>query len=296
MAIKTIIVALAFEQDCQHIAGRAVQLANEHNAQLIGVHVLEGIDTAETWMPSSLELDALTARITDENRQRLSETLSGTKIPAMLHVASGKPFAVIEDLAVSYNADVVIIGAGVARNAREKFFGSTADRLVRRSPCSVLVVRDFNISAYRHVAIGVDFSDHAKAAVTAASSLAPAASRELIHAMEIPLAFEQAMRNTGTSQAEIERYRQARAKAARKQIVDLFGDKGRLPSATKIRIARGDPSSALLTASRRSGTDLVALGTQGNNAVAQHLLGSVARKVLAGSGCDVLAVSATASS
>lgn len=121
MAIKTIIVALAFEQDCQHIAGRAVQLANEHNAQLIGVHVLEGIDTAETWMPSSLELDALTARITDENRQRLSETLSGTKIPAMLHVATGKPFAVIEDLAVSHNADVIIIGAGVARTHVRNF-------------------------------------------------------------------------------------------------------------------------------------------------------------------------------
>src|SRR5690606_14550706 len=114
------------------------------------------------------------------------------------------------------------------------------------------------------------------------------------HAIEIPLAFEQAMLKAGTSRQEIDHYRRAMAKAAREQILESFGENGRPSESTRMRVVYRDPAAALLNASRRRGTDLVALGTQGRNAVAQHLLGSVARKLLAGSKCDVLVVPATA--
>ncbi|MFA7680815.1 MAG: universal stress protein [Pigmentiphaga sp.] len=43
MPIKTIVVALALDDDSKRVAGRAVQLANQHQAQLVGVHVLENL-------------------------------------------------------------------------------------------------------------------------------------------------------------------------------------------------------------------------------------------------------------
>lgn len=293
MAIRTIMVALAFEEDGQRIADRAVQLANDHDAQLIGVHVLENLQFLEAGFPSSVDMDALVTLVRDESHQRLRDWLNASTTPAATKVETGKPYAAIEALAASHSADLIVMGPGVARTLREKVFGSTADRVVRCAPCSVLVVRNNAVAPYRHIAVGVDFSDHAKAAAMWASRLAPEV-RELIHAVEIPLAFKQAMLKAGATQQEIERYRRARAKAARQRLLDVFGDDGRLPTSTQVRIVQGDPAVVLLHASRREGTDLVALGTQGAHAVAQHLLGSVARKVLARSKCDVLVVPATA--
>src|SRR5690606_10049192 len=85
-----------------------------------------------------------------------------------------------------------------------------------------------------------------------------------------------------------------KAGAARSELVQLYGNAGRLAKGTRIRVLNGDAAAELLRASRQRGTELIAIGTQGAKAVLQHLLGSVARKVLAGAKCDVLVVPASA--
>lgn len=294
MAIRTILVALALDEDSRKVADRAVQLANDHDAQLVGVHVLESMHLHQPGLPPSVDPDALAASIRDERAARLGTFLEATKRPAVTEVATGKPYAEIGALAASHDADLIVIGPGGARNLRGKVFGSTADRIVRCAPCPVLVVRNPDAVSYRHIAVGVDFSDHARAAAAFASTLAPSALRVLIHVTEIPLAFEQAMLEAGTTQQEIERYRVASARAARRKILDMLDESGRLPTSTRVRIVRGDPAAALVNVSRRGRSDLVAVGTQGANALARHLLGSVARKVLAGSKSDVLVMPSTA--
>lgn len=61
-----------------------------------------------------------------------------------------------------------------------------------------------------------------------------------------------------------------------------------LAMAGKIRVVRGDAATALVRLARSGKTDLVALGMQGKNAISKMVLGSVARRVLAGASCDVL--------
>jgi len=143
-------------------------------------------------------------------------------------------------------------------------------------------VRKDALAAYRRIAVGVDFSDHANEAARWASRLSPDASLQFVHALEIPLAFEQSMLRSGTPRVAIDSYREAKARLARQKIMAVFGKNGRLPQAARVVITRGDAAGALVNASRRRTTELVAIGTRGANAVAQHLLGSVARKVLAG--------------
>ena len=181
---------------------------------------------------------------------------------------------------------LIVIGPGKAKNLREKVLGSTADRVVRSSSQPVLVVRSSTLDPYRRLVVAVDFSRASHAAAKAAMRLAPDAAVELVHAMEIPLAFEQAMLKAGTPQAEIDHHRRARAREARQQISaslkDLsVGDAG-------LRIIQGDAAQALVRLSRRGRTDLIVLGTQGGYAITQALLGSVAHHVLRAAGCDVL--------
>ena len=290
MPIKTILVALSLEDDSGRVADRAVQLANQHKAQLVGVHAIENLPRHDSGLPPSIDMAALAGMIEGQNTRQLQFLLEAAEQPAIIHVEAGKPHDIIENLAASYQADLIVIGPGVAKNLREKVFGSTADRVVRCAPCPVLVVRKEASAPYGHIAVGVDFSVHAQAAALQASRLSPTASRELIHAFDIPLGFEQAMRKAGTSQADIDTYREARAGTARRRFLEIFGEKGRLPKGTRIGIIQEDASTVLIRASRRKRTDLVALGTQGASAMARHLIGSVARKVLVHAGCDVLVV------
>lgn len=292
MPIKTILVALALDDDSEHVARRAVQLAHQHRATLIGVHVIESPALHDADMPLSINAVTLATMIEAQSTHELQSLLALQNGSAILHVEPGKAHKVIESVASAHSADLIIIGPGVAKGLQERLFGSTADNVIRYASCPVLVVRRDVSAPYRSIAVGVDFSEHAKAAARWASSLSPAATRELIHASEIPLQFEQAMLKAGTSQAEIDNYRNARAETAQKKIIQMYGDKGQLPKATRVSIIRGEPATTLINASRRKTTDLVALGTQGTNAIVQHIIGSVARQVLNGAGCDVLMVSA----
>ena len=56
-------------------------------------------------------------------------------------VLHGKPFVEIIRAARDASADVVVIGSHGASGLAETLFGSTAERVVRKAPCAVLVVR-----------------------------------------------------------------------------------------------------------------------------------------------------------
>lgn len=294
MPIKTILVALALDNDSVNVARRALQLADQHKAKIIGVHVIESSVFQDPEIPSSLNKTELTGMLEAQSRQQLHSLLTTQNEPTILHIESGKAHTVIKNLAASHNADLIVLGPGEAKGLREKMFGSTTDHIVRHASCPVLVVRKNARTPYQHIAIGVDFSDHANAAVLWASRLSPIAARDLIHAFEIPLQFEQAMRKAGTAQVEIDNYRKARIDTIRQEIIQTYGKNNRLPRRTRTFIAPGDPATALLEISRRRAADLIALGTQGKSPIAQHLLGSVARRMLNEAECDVLVVSANA--
>ena len=294
MPIQTILVALALNDDSSRIAARALQLASQHNAQLVAVHVIEEHLFFDSLLPTSIDTTLFTDRLKEQHGQQLQTLLETAGKPAIIHVETGKAHDIIENLAIASKADLIIIGPGVAENLREKMFGSTADRVVRSAPCPVLLVRNKSSGPYQHIAVGVDFSEHAYAAVRCASRLSPAASRDIIHAFEIPLSFEQAMLKAGTTRLEIDRYRNAKATAARQLLMEKYSENGQLPNTTRIIIVQGTAATVLIHASHQKPVDLVALGTQGSNAVAQHILGSVARKVLLGTECDVLVVPASA--
>ena len=56
-------------------------------------------------------------------------------------VTSGKPGVAIAQMAKDVGADLIIIGSH-RPGVEDYFLGSTASRVVRRAPCSVMVLRD----------------------------------------------------------------------------------------------------------------------------------------------------------
>jgi len=285
VTIKTIIAAIALENGEQQVARRAIRLAADHGAKLVLAHAIESLSESDPDLPSPANEEAIAKVLSAEAIASLKQMGDSAEVQTEIEVECGKADQVIERLIRDHAADLLVIGPGKPQNLREKLFGSTADRVVRAGLCPIVIVKRAPAAPYRRVIAAIDFSPMSFAAAQSAAQIAPSATLEMIHALEIPLTFEQAMLKVGTSQAEIDQYRQAKAQAAYKELRSVRAD---LAVAGKIRVVRGDPATALVRLARSGKTDLVALGIQGKNAVSKMVLGSVARRVLGGASCDVL--------
>lgn len=287
--IDTVLVALDLEAGSDAVLVRAMQLAGAHEARLVVLHVIDAepishaaahMELGESKLRKQLERQAIAAiePLTVEGGRRRHTDI---------RVAFGSPHAVITHAARERHADVVVIGPGKGRTLRDKVLGSTADGVIRTSAVPVLVVRKRSAEPYRSVAVALDCSPQSARAFVAARRLAPDAIFRLVHAVDIPLAFQQAMLRAGTSQAVMEGYRAARTHKAREELCAFQRDileTSELP----VRILKGEPGPALVRFSKSGRIDLLALGSHGRGAVLQTLLGSVARRVLGEAACDVL--------
>lgn len=281
--IKTIIAAIALEDGDESVVLRATGLAARHGARLVLLHVIESLPDGD--ISELVQADGITSLLVAEATRSLERMAASAEYPSEIRVEIGKAAVVVERLLRDHAADLLIIGPGKPQNLRERLFGSTADRLVRCSPCPILVVKRQGDDPYRRIITAVDFSPMSFEAARIAAEIAPQARLDLVHVLEIPLAFEQAMLMAGTSQARIEQYRHAKARTAGEA---LKAARAEISATGGTRVIRGDPATVLVRLARSARTDLVALGVQGRSAVSDMFPGSVARRLLAASSCDLL--------
>lgn len=284
MSIKTIVAAIALQNEDDLVAGRVIQLAKQHDARLIVVHVIEDATSDAPNVPKLIDRSAINQILEEEATDRLKKLFEATASSVEIIIKTGHTHKIIDGVIRQYDADLVVIGSGTPDNIYEKVFGSTADRVVRSSRCPILVAKGHSTEAWRQVVVAVDLSEAAKAAVEATARIAPTATTNLIHIVEIPMNFEQAMLKAGTSAKEIKRYRDAKAQFARKELLAVFSSDHDVP----IRITHGSASRVLVQLATRGEVDLIALGAQGKNAMSRLMLGSITHKILKQASCDVL--------
>ena len=287
--MKTILAALDLESGSDVVLLRAMQLASAHAARLILLHVIEA--------DSLTQVAALSERsetdLGDDLRHHALSTLEALVLEGGnagnidRRVEFGIPHDVVSRVAGEEAADIIVVGPGKGRSFKEKVLGSTADRVIRSAPVSVLVVRSGSSAPYGRVAVAVDFSAPSVIAVKEARRLAPQAKVQLLHAVELPPTFAQAMLRAGTSQLEIDQYRAARRQKARAELA-AFARKAAGAAKLDLRIVDGEAGPALVRLSRGGRVDLIAMGPHGHGIVHQALLGSVTQRVLRQAACDVL--------
>ncbi len=287
--INTIVAALDLESSSNAVLGRAIQLATAHAARLIVLHVIE----PETLSQATAQLNLSKGEL----RDRLKRQALGAIEPLVMEsertrrtdiqVEFGSSHGVIIGTARKRHADLVLIGPGKARSLKEKILGSTADRVVRTSPAPVLLVKKRSTRPFRRVVVAVDFSLPSETAVKKARSLVPEATLQLVHVVDIPLAFQRAMLGGGATAAELEKYQSMQIHKLRDELAALADHVGEAGKVTT-RILKGEPAPTLIRFSTREDVDLLAIGPRGHGGVLQALLGSVTRRVLGEAVCDVL--------
>jgi nucleotide-binding universal stress UspA family protein len=195
----------------------------------------------------------------------------------------GMPYRVIDELSASLNADLIVLGATEPEHRHPLGLGSTADRVIRKVSCPVLLVRAGSPFPPHRILVPVDFSLGSSASLRYGLRLLgdlggkPPATEVLF------------VLSPGESSVHFSSDQLARLAVDELQ---RFVHK-HMPhqSATVTRRVRaGQTAEQILAEIDERRPDLVILGPQGRSGLEKMLIGSVADKVLRQSPCSILVV------
>jgi len=222
----------------------------------------------------------------EELRQTGADILERHGVSSSVQVASGPLFQELTGYADALPADLVVLGVRGTTPVRRLLLGSTAEKLVGKVRCPVLVVKQPPQEKYRSLLVAVDFSAASLPALLAARTIAPEAEISLLHVFEVP--FEGKLRFAGVDEDEIRYYRSSARQDALHKLEALCAE-AQIPSQDiRLIVMHGSPLPNILVQERMHDCDLIAMGKHGENMLEELMLGSITRHVMGESHCDVL--------
>ncbi|MBI2822472.1 MAG: universal stress protein [Acidobacteria bacterium] len=141
MKVKKIVLATDFSEASLGALETALGLALESGATLYLIHVLEFPPSADL---EAVEVEGLVDKMYREDQQRLQGLIpKGRKkgLKTEVAVLRGTPAKKIAEFALKKAADMIVVGTHGRKGLARVFLGSTAEQLLRRAPCQVLVVK-----------------------------------------------------------------------------------------------------------------------------------------------------------
>ncbi len=144
MRIKTILFPTDFSNGARAAMDHAISLAKDYSAKLILIYVAQNVPVTE-WDNLSPHyetelMDDLEKSAGIEMGKWVSE-VSAKAGDVDQVIARGVPFVEIIKTAREKKADLIVIGTHGRTGIDHMLFGSTAEKVVRKSPCPVLTVR-----------------------------------------------------------------------------------------------------------------------------------------------------------
>jgi nucleotide-binding universal stress UspA family protein len=145
MAFNRILCAVDFSETSLEAFRRAAEMARRFASSLYVLHVIEarpvvsnliGVDAVGEM---AVELEEKATAALELLVESSASDLEG--VPVSLEVTAGRAFAEILNHARDWSADLIALGAKGATALEQIVVGSTAERVMKDAPCSVLVVR-----------------------------------------------------------------------------------------------------------------------------------------------------------
>jgi nucleotide-binding universal stress UspA family protein len=143
---KRILFPTDFSPAADHALDFAISLALEHEATLVLVHIVEDIGFSSPSMLSSFPLnleyeDGMEGQAKAELHKAVAAQLK-RQLEVQERLGRGKPFVEILRIAKEEGVDLIVIPTRSKPDPKHTHLGSTAEHVVRLTPCPVLVVRN----------------------------------------------------------------------------------------------------------------------------------------------------------
>lgn len=295
---KSLLVPIDFSETSARALDYAVSLAKELGSQIRLIHVVEfpGVFTErdnpvfQTWDKQVVQ--RATARL-DELQQKRIDGL----VFAKAEVRTGCAYHEICEAARASKTDLIVISTHGFTGLKHLFLGSTAERVVRHAPCSVLVVRGSQWCAAvpelkpKKILIPVDFSNHSTQALEYGKNLARQfeAEIQLLHVAPVLYPVTEEMTgDLGRLDAEL----QERGEKFLAGLVKTFSSKGISVTA---QVRTGRAATEISESARELKSDLIVFSTHGLTGWDRVFLGSTTEEVVRYASCPVLVVRANQS-
>lgn len=139
IGLKRILVPTDFSKTSEAAVTYAAELAKAFNASLHLLHVLERSSAASLEFPLQLEQEMEQAA-----EKRLGSILTDEQKAALrpgFAIVAGDPFLEIVRYAHANGMDLIVMGTHGRGLVGHMLMGSVAEKVVRKAPCPVLVVR-----------------------------------------------------------------------------------------------------------------------------------------------------------
>ena len=146
LALKTVLVPTDFSDASESALRYGKAMALAFGASLHVVHVMEDL-LAHAWAAEVYvaSMPQLRDEIEKESRQRLGTLLTDgerTELRAETALLAGNPFLEIVRYAKAHNINLIVMGTHGRGPIAHMLLGSVAEKVVRKSPCPVLTVRE----------------------------------------------------------------------------------------------------------------------------------------------------------
>lgn len=294
--IETVLIGTSLGEASEEVVRTGLKLARSAGARVVLAHAYS-LHTAYGGAPYVPEVAATGTM--EAERMALRRQMDGQverlgirpeELAGMV-LEPGPAHQMIAELAPKLGAGLIVVGA-TETPLFSKLFGSTADRVVRKAACPVLVVRrEFPVPPAR-VLMPVDLSFLSAEAFREGLELVGLLAREQSPAATLP--DVEAFYVVTELDRQLFAPEQAAERSpvyAREELVKFLDRQGAFsPLKAVPRISSGYVEEEILLRVREWEPDLVIIGTHGRSGFERFLLGSVAARVIRESGANVLVV------
>jgi len=295
LQIQNVLVTTDFSRPSLTAIETALPLIKRFGAALHFVHVIE--PDPPLWDIHGIPLIVPVRGVDQRVRSCLNqlESKSVRPRPENIHVVRGRPFEQICRLAREFEIDLIVMATRGNTGLKHLALGSTAERVVRYSPCPVLVVHGSDgknkslrgTSLFRKILVPIDFSKCSLKGLAFACAVAGELGSKLILLNSVALQYYIASDEYG--RFDLPQLLEQTEKSARGQMRDFVAKTnwGGVEIDSTIKI--GHAGEQICAAAARK-ADLIVIATHGHTGLKHIFLGSTAEYVVRHAPCPVLVV------
>jgi nucleotide-binding universal stress UspA family protein len=144
IALKRILVPIDFSDYSKDALKYAIPFACQFKASIDLIYVVEPIIYPADFSFGQVGFPNIEEELQKRGKKQLKNLIKNKKAEKIFRkmvVRTGKPFYEINQYALEENIDLIIIATHGHSGMEHILFGSTAEKVVRKAPCPVLVVR-----------------------------------------------------------------------------------------------------------------------------------------------------------
>ena len=141
---KRILVPIDFSESSKKALGSSITLAKTFQAELVLMYVVETAVYPADFGFGQVTVPGIEREMTERGEAELGKLVKSQiagAVPSRTLVCTGKPFLEIIKVAEEEKVDLIVIATHGHTGVEHILFGSNAEKVVRKAPCDVLVVR-----------------------------------------------------------------------------------------------------------------------------------------------------------